>query len=300
MCIKKENSRKSLSLEEFLNRGYVFSGGSGEGEGEGNTGNIGDTGDTGDTGNAFTIPEAYKDKPYLQGVDSHEGVFKLLDSSQALIGKKTIGIPDETSTPNDIAAFHEARGVPKEHSEYTSINTTEGADTSFFELLKPLFKEANMTAKDVAIFEKGVGPIIEKITGDKVEKDKSSGEAFTQLAAEIFGNTKDNDLAQAKALLVANTPEGMNKYMDELSNEHLIIMASALKNVRAKYMNEDGSALGGDGGVDNTGGAEAIREQAKRQIGIAQDPKSTIDQIEAATKLAQEFYAKYDSMMKKK
>ena len=243
----------------------------------------------------FTLPEQYREKPYMQDVKTLDGLCKKLDGAEVLLGKKRTIMPDETSTPDDIAAFHKLRGVPDDHNTYTSMKTEEGADTTFFDAMKPAFKKANMTAKDVGILEAELGPVLEKLTGEKVEADKAQGEAFDALTDKIFAGTKKNDLAQAKILMDAHTPEGLKKYMNELSNEHLAIMACVMKGVRAKYMNEDTTDGGGGG---DTGGAEAIRAEGKKQIAIAQDPKSTMQQKIDAKKKAQECYEQYDNLTK--
>ncbi len=243
----------------------------------------------------FTLPEQYKDKKYLEGIDSYDKTFKLLDDSQTLIGKKRTILPDETSTPNDIAEFNKLRGVPDDHSTYTSIKTEEGADTTFFDALKPAFKKANMTAKDVGILEAELGPIIEKITGTKVEADKAHGEAFEALTDKIFAGTKETDLAQAKILIDAHTPEGLKKYMNELSNEHLAIVACVMKGVRAKYIREDTTDNGG--GVD-LGSAEAIRAECKTLMAIAMDPTKSENERSEANKKADVLYEQHDKMTK--
>ena len=244
----------------------------------------------------FTLPDAYKEKPWAKDIDSIDAAFKKLDGAETMLGKKRTIMPDETSTPDDIAEFNKLRGVPDDHSTYASIKTEEGADTSFFDAMKPAFKKANMTAKDVSILEAELTPVLEKLTGEKVEADKAQGEAFDALTDKIFAGTKETDLAQAKILMDAHTPEGLKKYMNELSNEHLAIVACVMKGVRAKYMHEDNTDGGGGG---DTGSAEAIRIEGKKQIAIAQDPKSTMQQKIDAKKKANELYMQYDTMTKK-
>ena len=249
-----------------------------------------------DNNGVFTLPEQYRTTPSLQDVKSVEELCNKHVNLEKTLGKKRTLLIDETSTPDEIATFHRDRGVPDDHSTYTSIKTGEGADTVLFDALKPAFKKANMTAKDVSILEAELAPVLEKITGKKVEADKAQGEAFDALTDKIFAGTKENDLAQAKILMDAHTPEGLKKYMNELSNEHLAIIACVMKGVRAKYMNEDN--IDGGGGGD-AGSAEAIRAEGKKQIAIAQDPKSTMQQKVDAKKKANELYVQYDNMTKK-
>ena len=251
-----------------------------------------------DNSGAFTLPEQYREKPYMQDVKTLDDLCKKFDGAETLLGKKRTITLDETSTPDDIATFHRDRGVPDDHNTYASIKIEEGADTTFFDAMKPAFKKANMTAKDVSILEAELGPVLEKITGTKVEVDKAQGEAFDALTDKIFAGTKENDLAQAKILMDAHTPEGLKKYMNELSNEHLAIMACVMKGVRVKSMNEDNTNTGGGDG--DTGSAEAIRVEGKKQIAIAQDPKSSMQQKTDAKKKANELYKQYDKMTKNK
>ena len=273
-------------IEELFKQGFVFSGGE-EPAGDPPAGDH--------PAGAFTLPEQYREKPYMQDVKTLGDLCKKFDGAETLLGKKRTIMPDETSTPDDIAEFNKLRGVPDDHNTYVSIKTEEGADKTFFEAMKPAFKKANMTAKDVAVLEAELAPVIEKITGTKVEADKAQGEAFDALTDKIFAGTKENDLAQARILMDAHTHEGLKKYMNELSNEHLAIMACVMKGVRAKYMNEDNTR---DGGGGDTGSAEDIRTEGKKQIAIAQDPKSTMQQKIDAKKKANELYAQYDSMTK--
>lgn len=292
MSKQETNRSKKMSkldaIEEMFCKGFVFSGGEDDPP-------AGDPPAGDPPAGAFTLPEQYREKPYMQDVKTLDNLCKKLDGAETLLGKKRTIMPDETSTPDDIAAFHRSRGVPDDHNTYASIKTGDGVDTTFFDAMKPVFKKANMTVKDVGILETELTPILEKITGSKIEADKAQGEAFDALTDKIFAGTKENDLAQARILMDAHTPEGLKKYMNELSNEHLAIMACVMKGVRAKYMNED-STDGGGGG--DTGSAETVREEGKKQIAIAQDPKSSMQQKVDASKKANELYEQYDKMTK--
>lgn len=276
-------SKKGLSLEEFLDQGYVFGGG--EDDPPAGDPPAGDP----PAGGVFTLPEQYRTTPSLQDVKSVEELCNKHVNLEKTLGKKRTLLIDETSTPDEIATFHHDRGVPDDHNTYASIKTEADADTTFFDSMKPAFKKANMTAKDVSILEAELAPVLEKISGKKVETDKAQGEAFDALTDKIFAGTKENDLAQAKILMDAHTPEGMKKYMNELSNEHLAIMACVMKGVRAKYMHEDNTDSGGGG---DTGGVEAIRAECKALIKIAMDLTKSQNERDEANKKADALYAK--------
>ncbi len=278
---KNENPEKGFDLAEFTRQGFVFAGGEGDDDG-GNEG-------------VFTLPEQYKENPNMQGVTTLDDLCKKYDT-EVQLGKGRVVLPSDASTPDDIAAFNKARGVPDDHSTYVSTNTKEGADTSFFEAMKPAFKKANMTAKDVAVLETELGPVLEKITGTKVEADKAQGAAFDALTDKIFAGTKENDLAQARLLMDAHTPEGLKKHMNELSNGHLAIIACVMKGIRAKYIKEDDVNKGGGGDI---GSVEAIRDECKKLMAIAMDPTKSQTERTEANKKADVLYAQHDQMTKK-
>ena len=245
----------------------------------------------------FAIPDKYKDKPWAEGIDSIDAAFTKLDGAETLIGKKRTIIPDDTSTPDDIAAFNrDVLKVPDNADDYEPVNTDEGADNAFFDAMKPVFKKIGLSKDKAKLLATDVLPILEKITGKKLADDTANNAEFDTITANVFGDTKVQDLAQAKVLMTAHTPECFKDHVAQLDNKTLTVVASVLKGVRAKYMAEDGSALLGDAAVST--GADAVRKQAKEQIAIAQNPESTAEQKETAGKKARELYEQYDKMTK--
>ena len=210
-------------------------------------------------------------------------------------GKKTIGIPDEHSSDDDRAEFNKARGVPDNSDDYNPIDKSNGADNTFFDKMKPIFKKANLTQENVDILLNNIGPVLEEITGKKITSDKESDEDFSTRMDSLFGGTKETDLANAKLLMTQHTPESMKLDIASLGNKELAIMASVLKNVRSKYINEDGGALDGKGNSQNNS-KEELRIEGQKQINIAQDITKSPVEREAATLKAQEIYKQHDAM----
>lgn len=245
--------------------------------------------------NTFSIPEAFRGKSYLEGVDSYDALFTKLDGAEVLIGKNRTIIPDEHSTPDDVAAFHKARGVFDDPNEYKPISTDDGVDNSFFDAMKPAFKKANMTQKDVESLVADLAPVLEKITGQKVTADKEQDADFDTRMAGLFGATKDTDLANAKVLMAQHTPDSMKADVETLGNKELAIMASVLRGVRSKYIKSDNSALNDLGDNKNTS-KEEVRAEGLKQLAIAQDMLKSLAERETATKRAQELYAQYDAI----
>ena len=327
MSSEKENPRKELSLDEFLSTrkgmsldeffaaGHVFAGGE-EAAGEFShpeafkdkpyLQDVKDIdslytkldGFANNQVGEFSHPDEYKDKPYLQDVKDIKALYAKFDGAEALLGKNRTVIPDDKSTDEEVAAFHEARGVPKEDSAYEPINKTDGVDNTFFDAMRPVFKGANLTQAQVRKVEEGLGPVLEKITGKKTSDDNITDAEFTKLAEGVFGATKDTDLANAKVLITTFTPDSMKQQVDKLSNENLIVLASVLKGVRSKFINEDASDALLKGKTNVTTGAD-LRKAGQEQIVIANDPEKTPAEREEATNKANELYDEYEKTLKK-
>ncbi len=71
-----------------------------------------------DGGQQWTLPDAYKDKPWAKDFKSQEDVFKSLESAQALIGRPKFGVPNDKATPEERAAFFKELGVPDDAKGY--------------------------------------------------------------------------------------------------------------------------------------------------------------------------------------
>ena len=305
MFTEKENSRSGLSkrleyLHSIYGMGVRFSPEGNEGdEGEGNQGegNQGE-GNQGGEGNVFTIPDAFKDKPYLSDVKDYNALFTKLDGAESMLGAKRTMLPTEHSTPDQVASFNRDRGVPDSDTSYTPTNQEEGADNSFFDAMKPAFKKANMTQADVTTLEAELIPVLEQLTGKSLKLNKELDADFDARMDSMFGATKDADMANAKLLMTAHTPQSMAADVEALGNKELAIMASVLKGVRSKYIKEDGSALDGEAG-SGASGLDELQAEGRKQIGIAQDPTKSMAERQAAEKKAQEIYAKHDDMSKK-
>lgn len=79
----------------------------------------------------FSVPEQYKDAGWAANIKSEEDVWNQLANAQKLIGKKTVGIPDENSSENDITEFY-GKVRPENSTDY-EFDLEE--DTEFFQKL---------------------------------------------------------------------------------------------------------------------------------------------------------------------
>ena len=59
-----------------------------------------------DNSGGFFVPDAYKNEGWTRNLRSYDDLWKTSDSAQKMIGKKTIGIPDDKSSEQEIADFY--------------------------------------------------------------------------------------------------------------------------------------------------------------------------------------------------
>lgn len=192
---------------------------------------------------SFVIPEAYKDKPYLKGVDSIDKVYKMLDGAQELIGKRPAGIPAADASPEEKAKFYEALGRPKAATEY-AFDGADKADPKFLPKLQEAFHKHNLTQEQAKGVFADVSSVLQELAKTNSDAAVQADADFDKLADQQFGTNRDKVLSNAKGLLDKFTSPTMKDHLGKLSNENLIIMADVLNNISSKYIKES-SAPGG-------------------------------------------------------
>lgn len=70
----------------------------------------------------FAIPEAYKDKPWASKVKSHDDLWKQLENTQSLIGKKAIAPDFKTATPQEIEDYY-SQMRPADKAEFQCLSS---------------------------------------------------------------------------------------------------------------------------------------------------------------------------------
>ncbi|MBT5303859.1 MAG: hypothetical protein HOL31_02115 [Candidatus Scalindua sp.] len=210
------------------------------------------------TDDGFTVPEEYKDRGYLKDVKSMDDVYKKLDGAQSLIGKQKVTFPTDDTSDEDRLAFNLANGMPEKSEDYEFI-FAEGAqrDEGFESRIKDLFHSADVTGKSATKIQQGFDQIMGEM---EAAVNEQRDVEFGELTTEVFGDKADSILAESKELIDENIPEQMVEAAKGLSNEALVVLASVLKNVKTKYIDEDSiHDRDTDGG---SSGAEDLRQKA--------------------------------------
>lgn len=144
------------------------------------------------TENSFSIPDDYKDRGWTEKVKSQDDVWKLLDNSQSLIGRRPAGIPSQDASDDDWEQFYKAMGRPDE-AKY-EFTTPEGLPEDF----------------DVSPFKDQASEILHKAGLTPKQADKVFNE-YLKLELEGVGKQQEQSAEQQAAL---------DKQYEELTKEH--------------------------------------------------------------------------------
>ena len=210
----------------------------------------------------FSIPDAYKEKPYLKGVDSPDKLFAMLDGAQELIGKRPAGIPAPDASPEDWNKFYDALGRPKTAAEYTfDIPKDVKVDEKVVLGLKEMMHKNGLTPMQAKGMQKDFDAFAVQLAKDQKIVLQQQDTDFTKLATDTFGADRDKILARGKELIDTFAPPSMKGEVAKLSNENLIVLAGVLNNIANKYIKAD--AAPGTGPVIGTETPDTLRTKAR-------------------------------------
>lgn len=190
------------------------------------------------SGKEFKLPEEYKDKKYLKGVDSEESLYKLLDKTQQLIGKRK-----EVNLPKEAKDYNISRGE--------GIESNEEYETA----AKEMFHKTGLT-------EKQAQDVVSWLDIKAVEMYTSGVEAedakFEEYIEKEYGNTKDRVYDQVKEVIQENLPEEARRVLERADGVTLGALTVLIDNIRNKYMVE-----GGRQGFDRNKGGVGVKGGSK-------------------------------------
>lgn len=167
------------------------------------------------------LPEEYRNKGWAKNIKTKNDIYKAYDNAQNLIGKKTIGVPSEDATPEELKSFYE-KTTPK---EYNIEGLTENK-----EVFHEMFKENGLTNKQA-------NGIVEKYNSLVEEQNKMlfDGEKLKERLQERFGNDYQKTVDKTKHLLKQNIKESDYEAFKKLPNESLLIMLEYANNINKEY-----------------------------------------------------------------
>lgn len=204
---------------------------------------------------AFTVPDAYKEKVWAKGMKSTDDLWKQIDNTQALIGKKMVAPDLEKATPKEIEDYY-ATLRPADKAAYQFDEEIPAEQkTAYADMLHKhgiSAKQGNDLIKDYMAMEKAT---VEKM----YDKDSFLAELKTS-----FGAEHEKVAGQAAKTLAANLNAEDKALLEKVPNQFLGLIYRTVANLNKAYgASESGapanSAPGNIGAVDVEAQATKIR-----------------------------------------
>jgi len=235
----------------------------------------GDGGTSGEGGGGdflSSVPEAYREKPYMKDIDSQDKLFQQFDNVQSLIGKKTVGIPTAESSEEDWGKFYNQMGRPEEASKYEfdKADIPEGLELNLdgdegLKEAKEMFHKAGLTDKQAKMIKSAYDKKFIEQYGKVMDQQKVQLETmnneFEGLLDTHFGDQKSAASARVNKLLSEHTPDAFKNHVQSLDNKNLMLLTAVLDNVHKKYIAEEAVPPGGPAVPAQT--IESMKEKAQ-------------------------------------
>ena len=181
-----------------------------------------------------------KGKPYLEGVDSPEKLFKLLDGAQTLLGKKTR--PAADATEEEWSTYLDSIRVKS--ADELGISVDEKApDAQFKKDMVDVFMNASLAPKQAQMINEGFAKAIEAFGKEAQELEKKNNAVFEETLTKIFGANRDNALKEADGIIDKFAPDDIKQALMSLDGQAKAGVAAVIYNLSHKYMREDDLAV---------------------------------------------------------
>jgi len=175
------------------------------------------------TESSFAIPEAYKDKGWIEKIKSPDDLWKSLDNAQSLIGKRQI--PTNDASDDEWNQFYKAAGRPDEPKyEFADPEgLPEGFDTSSFkEQAAQILHKAGLNTKQAnKVYQEYLKLELDaagKQGTQKEEQQKALDEQFVKLMKEHFAEDEDKYKELTKTEFNKHVPQSLKETFAKLED----------------------------------------------------------------------------------
>ena len=223
-----------------------------------------------DTG--FSIPEEYAGNQDISSAPSMGDLCKTIVNQQKLIGKKYVGIPNENSTPEEIAKYREAIGVPVNFEDYDfgpsspEVEKEAGPDDpTVNKAFKQLLFDAGISQSQAKKIRQGYDQMILKAIQMRKNEAKQIDDSFEKLADEKFGASKAEKIKIAQQFLKQNISDNVKDYLPYVlkDNKALLVVADMANNI---YPNMKPESIRGMDSFQSVGMSEADIRSSMQSI----------------------------------
>lgn len=208
---------------------------------------------------AFTVPDEFKDKPWvaelLKNSNPNQELFKQHDHTLRLIGSRGAVVPGENATPQQLAEYRKAIGVPEKPDSY-DIPPTQWEDAEkplgeiidksrVPEILNAVKESAHrngIPAKALASlvndFEKATLKFQAQEVQAAQERDRALNQDFVKLGVQYFGDRYQEILPNATNVLAKYVPENLRAVLHSLDNKSLMVVAAVADSIHRRGKTE--------------------------------------------------------------
>lgn len=219
----------------------------------------------------FFVPEEYKEAGWCKNISSYEDLWKMNANAQKMIGQKTIGIPNENSTEEELNSFY-AKIRPEKAEDYAV--ELEGDDKALFE---KLFHDNGISTKQARALVNGYKESVEKAQAPLFSQDGYNKEMEAR-----FGDKYEAKVKGVVDFIGKEIGDQDKAVLESMPNNVLGLIYSVIDRVQTRYAVKDtDTAKGGTGTVSTQ---PNWSEYTKAMSALSTKPHSTSDIIELKDK----------------
>ena len=171
----------------------------------------------------FSIPDDYKDAGWASNIHSIEDLWTQHANAQKLIGKKTIGIPTDDSSEDEINEFY-SKVRPEAEDKY---DIDLGEDTEVF---RKIFYDNGISARQAKSITEAYKESVRKVSEGLFSED-----GFKNVMQETLGDDYKEKIEKVNGFLKQYGKKSALAEIDQLPNETLGLVYSLINLTMDKY-----------------------------------------------------------------
>ena len=263
--------------------------------------------------NSFSIPEAYKDRGWVEKIKSPDDLWKTLDNTQSLLGKRPAGVPANDAPDAEWDKFYAAAGRPEKADGYKFSDVEglpEGLDiTPFKAKASEVLHAAGLNQRQAdKVWQMFMKAELEAATGNKqaiTENQSKLDQEFDNLVKEHFGDKFEQAQNTALEFINQKVPEGLRSAYAEIADKPKALAAViAAVNAAQSEIESVKKEYGAEGKLTSGEGTSATSiEEVRKELAILRtsqaakdfthaDHKATMEKINTLSGKVSQYYNK--------
>lgn len=231
---------------------------------------------------AFVVPDAYKDRGWVEKVKSPDDLWKTLDNAQSLLGKRPAGIPANDAPQEEWDKFYQA-ARPESAEKYTLGDIEglpEGVDLAPYKAsAQKLMFEAGLTQRQAdAMWKQYVALEVGAATSKQQESEADRDKRYDETVTKVFGDKKEQSEKIALDLINQYVPDELKDNVKALKDSpEAMVGMIALANQLHAEMEKIKAEYGAEGKLPDGGtkvAAEDISETVAKLSKLRLSPEA--------------------------